>query len=785
MKAIWDGFLDVIMNPEQHSAMFGFFVAVLLPIVGFVFNAIKRLYLHYIAENSARKTGMESYGNRSDLHFSRSGALIGRKKELKQLKNFCRRRPRCYPFSSWYDITDNKRQPFLFWIVSGEEGSGKSKLCYEFLLRMSHRGWTVCQPQKSEEALNEASEHIPKKTLYMLDYAEYDTKAITEWLIKLGKGHRGCKKERRIGRRVRVLLIQRRMNEGGSFNDGRINPYRHKPSDKDDHLTMGKMSEKHLKHLVKHSAKQYFSRKKKDNRKQKIQHADLHRLSKFDIQIVYETLVKVVDPPKDNKRIGHAPLYAIILAQAGVDRVKIESEEAALEYVVHTHEEIRYENLLRKLCERPNNASVNSIQYSENLFSSVMTLLAIATMTRRWELSNDNIEMIPSFYYDTVLSFIKTYKPSADKKSPEFEIELFDWDNGIKNIIVKSLEPDKIGGYFVCRWLKNNSFAQEIVSTAWNDIRQVTQFVRRLFQDFDGQSWLVAVEPLFKKVQLPHTLKTIPKHAFLNYQYLDEIIIPGSVEVIEYEAFLNCKELVQVVVQDGVKTIKQAAFSGCGLLRSVILPPSILEIADGAFEHLDREECKFPNYISKDDWFVESEYPRQFGGVKWKRLSDIVEEEDSNGNKTGRRFRLLIAKYITYKIKYDSLSDEQLIAHGGHIYAESYVRNYLLGDFKKKLHDTEGNAPEFWTSSDIHNGDQIWLMSSEQFRKYFPSGNKVTTASNAPFAWWLSDTQENNKRALFVTEEGAIHRAQWRDDHDGLWVSDECGLRPAFWLIED
>jgi hypothetical protein len=53
--------------------------------------------------------------------------LIGREKELERLDEFC----------------DNERK-LSWWIVTGEGGSGKSKLCYEFANRRRRVGWTIC-----------------------------------------------------------------------------------------------------------------------------------------------------------------------------------------------------------------------------------------------------------------------------------------------------------------------------------------------------------------------------------------------------------------------------------------------------------------------------------------------------------------------------------------------------------------------------------------------------------------------------------------------------------------
>jgi len=189
--------------------------------------------------------------------------------------------------------------------------------------------------------------------------------------------------------------------------------------------------------------------------------------------------------------------------------------------------------------------------------------------------------------------------------------------------------------------------------------------------------------------------------------------------------------------------------------------------------------------LAKEEWFVEAEHPRLFGGYEWKRLSEIVEGVDENGNKTGIRYRLLISKHIIEQRVFDTQSEDELLKQGGRDYSQSAIHAYLLGDFKNGLQDQSGGLPKFGIRKNADSDEGIWLFSVDDFNKYFPSGSRATNITQTPSAWWLSTTDENNKRALFVTKEGIIHRAKGRDDHDGMWVRDPCGLRPAFWLVED
>jgi len=98
---------------------------------------------------------------------------------------------------------EEKQPAFSWWMVTGAGGSGKSRLCFEFGNLLRRYGWTVCAPSDHREGtLKACSARLPNHTLFILDYAEYDTAAIGRWLNSFF-----ATKYNHI--RVRVLLIQR------------------------------------------------------------------------------------------------------------------------------------------------------------------------------------------------------------------------------------------------------------------------------------------------------------------------------------------------------------------------------------------------------------------------------------------------------------------------------------------------------------------------------------------------------------------------------------------------
>ena len=68
---------------------------------------------------------------------------------------------------------------------------------------------------------------------------------------------------------------------------------------------------------------------------------------------------------------------------------------------------------------------------------------------------------------------------------------------------------------------------------------------------------------------------------------LRSVELPASLESIDRAAFLGCGALTSIVVPDGVKSIGERAFFMCSALKTVVLPPSVESIADDAFDASD------------------------------------------------------------------------------------------------------------------------------------------------------------------------------------------------------
>ena len=100
-------------------------------------------------------------------------------------------------------------------------------------------------------------------------------------------------------------------------------------------------------------------------------------------------------------------------------------------------------------------------------------------------------------------------------------------------------------------------------------------------------------------IALPSGLKTIPVLAF-SYTGLTEIDIPNSVTTIEREAFLKCTSLTRVSVPSSVKTIGEGAFSGCTSLSIVNIPAGVQTIETYTFRNCAAlDSIEIPGSVEK------------------------------------------------------------------------------------------------------------------------------------------------------------------------------------------
>ena len=82
-----------------------------------------------------------------------------------------------------------------------------------------------------------------------------------------------------------------------------------------------------------------------------------------------------------------------------------------------------------------------------------------------------------------------------------------------------------------------------------------------------------------------HTVTSIGKWTFFNYESLEKVTIGNNIKKIGSMAFNNCKNLKSVIIPDSVTTIGNDAFCHCEGLKKVIIGNGVKLIDSGTFSY--------------------------------------------------------------------------------------------------------------------------------------------------------------------------------------------------------
>ena len=107
------------------------------------------------------------------------------------------------------------------------------------------------------------------------------------------------------------------------------------------------------------------------------------------------------------------------------------------------------------------------------------------------------------------------------------------------------------------------------------------------------------------KVEIPESVETIEKGAFLYCYYLNEVKLSEGLKSIGDRAFECCPNLVKIEIPSSVESIGDRAFCHCPSLEQVILKEGIKSIGDEAFDFTKIEELVIPStieHIGKMPW---------------------------------------------------------------------------------------------------------------------------------------------------------------------------------------
>ena len=754
------GVLNILKDwwNDPNNAFYVWFISIVLMLIGVlpflwavVLGVWNFIYENKDRPNSARDTHVDPKGkykgkDEYQLYYAKlkikAVGFDGQKKALKEFLKI--------------------NGQFQWCLVKGKGGTGKSKLCYDFMRSQERKwwkpwGWEPCMPvgtakSFTKDRLDKSIKHLPRRTLFILDYAEYNTKVIRDWMKLLPDGKYRKKK-------IRVILIQRRESTSQEFRELCRDPYRFSksPISLDDALGDSSMRELIRKYISKY--------KKKVTQ------------SPDDI---YNNLLAWDEEKKSYVR----PLYALMLVDALADQHKdplarkkgISHAKDMLEYIFN-HEKATIENSL-----------ADNGYLKDRDIDTALILNAIATM----------IGSIP--VEDTCLDLRRRLpKPKTTKDKDFSEISIFEGGN------CEPIEPDIIGEYFVLKCTTEVKDFSKYIAYAWkHDANQYMRgFMTRLMQECDTSGSVFDPSKLenFSTVEIKEGETEIAAQSFQSHTYIRKLIIPASVKHIKFEAFNDCAKLEKVVFAGNsqLELIGPAAFYGCGNLKTINLPNTLITIGAHAFEKcpLDsgvivplsiknagkfaffRCAVTFPDTFDKDlKAKLLGGETLEFGGLIW----DILDERIYNE----RRQKLIITHDVIERRAFDAISlkywnsGDYYSATGWHdcslrayLNSTETVRRYQQpdGSTSKKDFSTNGflsrfsseelericppgedgipftaedNSSEGYTSCsmaaiDPISGkatiDKVLLLSTREFKRYYSSAEK----SAAEYLKWNHD----------------------------------------------
>jgi hypothetical protein len=501
------------------------------------------------AENSAVKHHRPLSKTRGRLHYaSDSVGLFGRDKEFERLRDFC-----------------DSNKPLSWWVVAGGEGTGKSKLCYEFSKDREHEGWTICTPSdNSLENLLACSEHLPNDTLFVFDYREQDLYFIVNWISALNKN-------RFLGFpgfpdiKIRILLIQQSLESSEEPPGIRLAEITHDVANlkkllyDTSPLILLPLPEASLRELMRDYSAKRASKKR--------------ALDAPAEDFILKKLHGIDGKPDLFKPALLRPLYALILTDAylaipDLKEIKRWDITSVLDCVC----EQEIDHIRRSI--------TSSCKPHKELHEIACALIASATIVGGINLDKE-FETFLKEYSDKLAGF----GFSIERTFKENEC-LFDMTD--EGAFCPPLEPNIIGEFFVLKTLNGMKKVErtKLVEAAWFKTSETAHFSRRLFRDFSrltNDKRFSDSLSLFQNITLPASLTSIKDNAFYNCSNLVSVRIPDSVTSIKGCTFYGCANLISVGIPDSLISIDHAAFYGCTSLASVDIPNSVTSIGNYAF----------------------------------------------------------------------------------------------------------------------------------------------------------------------------------------------------------
>lgn len=150
----------------------------------------------------------------------------------------------------------------------------------------------------------------------------------------------------------------------------------------------------------------------------------------------------------------------------------------------------------------------------------------------------------------------------------------------------------------------------------------------------------------------------------------------------------------------------------------------------------------------------------------------VLEKE---GNKA-----LLLSRFLLKERRYND--EDKEITWENCTLREWLNSDFMNQTFSKKERNSiltidviNSDNEEYGTKGGNNTKDKIFLLSIDEFKKYFPKGSKATYKNGSGDFWWLRSPGYNQDYAATVSNSGHLY------DY-GDYVDYGNGVRPALWV---
>lgn len=400
-------------------------------------------------------------------NYSRRLAFVGQKEELEQLENFCR------------------SDQGLWWAVTGQGGSGKSRLALEFANQKRNEGWDVYYNSRSpEKTYKKALKKDLYDSLIILEGTLENVKTISELLRKPSQ-----KRANHI-RKIKILLLlrstQQKTIDDYVANNSAIAELQYRPAEDKcpSFLEIGSLTDDELKQIISGYAR-----------------IDINSPT---VNKLLNTLKKI-DP--DNSR----PLYAMFIADAYKakkrpqqwDRVKV------LDYICNREKDIWWDSTeLRKPIKQ----------------NSFIKIIALTTFLQKC--SFDDAKRLLKEDFTTVK------KSAQSQKDVLRKCGFLKTENG--EAYISAMQPDIIGEYFVLKYFEScddldavlKTFLGEASSEQWATL----WYLIPLLHDHPEQ--FISLK-LYEYIHLQDIESMDDLTQLLYIYFLAELTVHGSEELVK------------------------------------------------------------------------------------------------------------------------------------------------------------------------------------------------------------------------------------------------------------